>query len=120
MFKGYAIKIQKPVLKCTVLLRKMVKHDIWCRGPHLQYHSPSRDEIFLTKSDTCIIIFIYLAVDINFRIYIYNSWPCVSVRVIRTLKHHKLVKYLSSDGVMVSTIAMMLVRSPHSSMMSSK
>ena len=31
----------KPVLKCTVLLRNMVKHDIWCRGPHLRYHSPS-------------------------------------------------------------------------------
>ena len=26
MFKGYAIKIPKPVLKCTVLLRNMVKH----------------------------------------------------------------------------------------------
>ena len=37
----HAIKIQKPVLKCTALLRNMVKHDIRCRGPHLRYYSPS-------------------------------------------------------------------------------
>ena len=44
MFKSYAIKIQKPVLKCTVLLRNMVKHAEDLIYDTTRYRSPQNVE----------------------------------------------------------------------------